>query len=155
MEGGGRGVVDMQGGCLCLIVCPICLALSPLSPLRPPVPLLASLPSFPSHPPPPPPPPAHTLHCAAVSPLPAGWQTTRGSSTPQQLVALFACNATAHMCASARRLPGRPAAKVYARAQCEHLLAPGAQTRKKNPKTSIRIRWLKGRLGLSAPPSPF
>lgn len=71
--------VDMQGGCLCVIVCPICLALSLLT-----TPLAS-----------PPPPPPHTLFCVATASPHAGRRP--GSFHPRQLVALFAC--TAHICA--------------------------------------------------------
>lgn len=94
------GVVDMQGGCLCLIVCPICLALSLLT--TPPG-LAAS--SFPS---------TSSCSCASlphrqltpsivpwsVSPSPHAGRRP-GVFNSQQLVALFAC--TTHICA---QLPG-------------------------------------------------
>lgn len=91
------GVVDMQGGCLCLIVCPICLALSLLTtPLASPPPTSA----LPPPPPPVPPSPTNSSHPPLYAQSPqAGWWP--GVFHPTQLVALFAC--TTHICA---QLPG-------------------------------------------------
>lgn len=133
------GVVDMQGGCLCLIVCPICLALSLLS-----TPLASPPPTSPLPPPPPPVPPSPTNSSHpplyTQSPQPGRWP---GVFHPMQLVALFTC--TTHICA-----------QLLGCLQSLYSCRPGASAGIKGlkHKTLIHIRWLKGWMGLKGPPSP-
>lgn len=102
-----EGDVDMHGRCLCLIVCPICLALS-LQPLWPHHLLLLLHLCFP------PPESAHTLHCAVVSPSPLAGRRP-GSFHPQQLVALFTC--TVHICTQLpTSLQCAPSCRIWASA---------------------------------------
>lgn len=127
------GVVDMQGGCLCLIVCPICLALSLLT-----TPLASPPPTSPLPPPPPPVPPSPTNSSHpplyTQSPQPGRWP---GVFHPTQLVALFTC--TTHICA-----------QLLGCLQSLYSCRPGASA---GINTLIHIRWLKGWMGLKGPPS--